>query len=364
MKQGTVMHKKLEDQVHRTVRVKTETNEDRWGLKLWDTIHRLRKLRETGMIRELSVWGFIDGQFVSGVIDELSYIRPNKEPEEALAPTVINKGLPPVQMRTVDSRQKPDRPPEGSRGVLGSPHSLVEQSSRIYISEVKTRGVNRMPYDDSLRSHLVQLMLYHRLLSDIADNKTNPADFFDRYSLRPNFPFSDSLVPQIAAKTNDAYYDAPSESQSDSEETPSSSSAEPESLSMTIPQDLLQLLVSHNSLQQLWPLLTNEIALTMPKGAASIGTELEVRYKYQSEHVDIGSKVFLQDNDTLQAYLNDGMRWWKGEREARGVCVEEAYKCTRCDFAEECDWRKNKIEEATKAHRSRNRNIARTTSVV
>jgi len=52
--------------------------------------------------------------------------------------------------------------------------------------------------------------------------------------------------------------------------------------------------------------------------------------------------------------VDDEMNWWRGKREARGVDIQEAYKCGYCEFADECTWRKTKIEEATETHRTRN----------
>lgn len=331
------MHKTLEDQVHRSVRVDVTTKEDAWGLKIWNIIQGLRALRHGGMTRELEVWGVIDGQIVNGIIDELSYVCPDRE-LEASDPMVIDKTL----------------PAEDSGDVLKTPSA--KKSSRIYLTDIKTRGVQRVPQGASFRPTLIQLMLYHRLLSDLANNRTDPAILFDRYSLQPHDPFSDAFLAQIAAMVEGTLDEVMSKSPRSSEVL-STSSAEPKSSLTTTQQDSVQLLLNHNSLHQLWTLMTDEMALTMPEGAASIGTVLKVEYRGQSDGAVIGTKTFLNDHDVLQSYLADGMRWWKGEREARGVCVEEAYKCGFCEFAQDCDWRKNKIEEATQAHRSRSRSV-------
>ncbi len=83
MKQGSAIHKTLERQVHRTVEVKIKRAEDAWGLKIWNIIQGLRTLQETGITRELELWGMIDGQVVNGIVDELTYMCPDRELEEA-----------------------------------------------------------------------------------------------------------------------------------------------------------------------------------------------------------------------------------------------------------------------------------------
>ena len=354
MRQGSVVHQKLEHEVHRPVRVETKTLADAWGLKIWNNIQGLRTLRETGMTRELSVWGIIEGQVVGGVIDELSYICPDRELEAASGPTAIDKKLPEDQLTIADFfKKRSDSTAEGNRGVLGNSGSLIQKTSSIYLTDVKTRGMRNIPQGASFRPTLMQLMLYHRLLSDQADNRTDPTVLFDRYGLRPNASLSDAFVAQLAAINDEDFDNVPSESPSVSGETQSSSSTEPRSPSTTLPEDIIQLLLSHKSLHQLWTLMTKEFALTMPKGAASIGSVLKVEYRTPTDGSIMGTKTFLHDNELLQAYVEDGLRWWKGEREARGVCVEEAYKCGYCEFAEGCDWRKNKIEAATIGGRRR-----------
>lgn len=355
MTQGTQIHKTLEEQVHRVVTMDVKTKEDGWSLRLWNVIQGLRTLRKTGMTRELEVWGIIDGQVVNGVIDELSCICPDRSLEDLSRPVLINKNLPAGQTRITDHLEpKPESASEGSRGVLRNNLRVSNEMSRIYLTDVKTRRSNTLPRGAAFRPTMMQLMLYHRLLSDSAEKRTDPAVFFDRYSLQANIPFSDALFAQLAAMNNENPDNVPSESLSPSKEA-SSSFTEPELSSTTIAQDTTKVFLSHNSLEQLWTLMMDEIALTMPKGAASIGSVLQVEYRAQDDGNIIGSKTFLHNDNALQTYLEDGMSWWKGEREARGVCVEEAFKCGSCDFAEECDWRKTKIGEATQSYRARTR---------
>lgn len=77
MKQGTTIHKTLEDEVHTTVSVEVATKEDALALRIWNIIQGLCTLREFGMTRELEVWGLVDGELVNGVIDQLSYECPD-----------------------------------------------------------------------------------------------------------------------------------------------------------------------------------------------------------------------------------------------------------------------------------------------
>lgn len=336
MRQGSEVHKILEDQVHQTVAVDITSKEDAWGLRIWNIIQGLKTLRETGMTRELEVWGTVDGLVVNGVIDELSYVCPDSELEEAEEKSdKAAKTLPVDQASITDFL--------GGSTLESSSHNIFQslrsknQSPKIYLTDVKTRGINSIPKGASFRPTLMQLMLYHRFLSDLATNKVNADVLFDRYGLDPDVQFSDSFISQVGSLNE--VFDVPSSSETDP--FPSS-------------QDSMAVLLGHNSLRSLWTFMISEFAHTMPAGLKSIGNVLKAEYRNANDGEIMGAKTFMYDDKRMQEYLDDEMRWWKGERSPQGVCLEEAYKCGFCEFADECDWRKNKIEEATeKMRRSR-----------
>lgn len=373
MKKGSKVHQALEDQVHRTVVMDVQTKEEAWGLRLWNIIHGLQSLRETGMTREMEVWGIIHGQVVNGVIDELSYNCPNRELEETSRLARSTKDALSTGQLTLESFLKQQSAKEPANGSIMSKffkikqsdeagpesennvkklHSSPKELSRIYLTDVKTRAgsVKSMPQGASLRPTLMQLMLYHRLFSDMATGKMNPQTLFNRHGLKPNLPFGDSFISQIAATNTETFYDAPSPSYDSTSEVPLSST-------LTVPQDTIELLLAHNSLQSLWTLMMREFGLTIPDGATNIGDVLKVEYQRQSDGAILGTKTFLYDERVLSAYLEDGLRWWRGERDARGVGVEEAYKCGFCEFADDCEWRKTKVEEAVRVHRERTKSL-------
>ena len=336
MKQGSVVHKTLEDQVHQTVPVDITTKEDAWGLRIWNIIQGLKTLRETGMTRELEIWGTVDGLVVNGVIDELSYICPDQGLEEAEAKSKGSNALPPNQA-TIEDFLGGSTLGNGGSDIFQNLRSRKD-APKIYLTDVKTRGSRSIPKGASFRPTLMQLMLYHRFLSDLATNKVNADIVFERYGLKPDAQFSDSFIAQIGS-LNETFDDV--QSHNDYDSLPST-------------QDSMTVLLAHNSLRSLWPFMISEFSHTMPAGVKSLGNVLKAEYRCADEGEIMGMKTFLYDDKRMQEYLDDEMRWWKGERSAQGVCVEEAYKCGSCEFADDCEWRKNKIVEATeKMRRSR-----------
>ena len=347
MKQGSAVHKVLEDQVHTTVAVAIKSKEESWGLRIWNVTQGLKTLRDTGMTRELEIWGLVDGLVVNGVIDELSYLCPEPELEEFEGSRNTTKNMPAADQRTITEFLGPStRESHGTDVLKKSRSSLPEKPSKIYITDVKTRGTKTVPNAPSFRPTLMQLMIYHRILSDLVTNNVKADVIFDRYELQPDARFSDDFVAQIGSLTEDGLqrFDSPLTSQEDS--------APPSS------QDDMTVLLAHNSLRKLWTLMMQEFARTFSAGVKSIGNVLKAEYRTPTDGAILGNKTFLYDDRVMQEYLDSELRWWKGERPAEGVCIEEAYKCRTCDFFDECSWRRNKIEEATlKARENRKSSV-------
>lgn len=336
MKQGTAAHKVLEDQVHQTVPVKVRTIEDSWGLRIWNVIQGLRSLRETRITREIEVWGVIDGVVVLGCIDELSYQCPDRVLEadatwtDQDADRVEETGLPAVQ-RTLDSYLKS----AGVKDKKSDTGTNPINNQKIYITDVKTRTTKSIPKSIAFRPTYLQLMIYHRLLSDLVCNQVDPNTLFSRFRLDPSAQFTDAFIAEVGNLNHlhNFYQDVPSS------------------------QDSLDLLIEHNTLQSLWELMMQSFQETFPLGRSSIGDVLQAEYRSQGDGSIMGSKTFLVDEPTLQAYLDEEMSWWKGQREAMGVPIEEAYKCRICEFADECEWRNGKVEEAIQNYRRRTKSV-------
>ncbi len=346
MKQGSAVHKVLEDQVHTTVAVDIKSKEEAWGLRIWNVIQGLKTLRDTGMTRELEIWGVVDGLVVNGVIDELSYICPEPELEEAEENRKIVKKMPAADQKTITDFLGPSTLESQGTDLFNKVRfPLPKRPSKIYITDVKTRGTKSIPRAPSFRPTLMQLMLYHRILSNLATNKVNAEVIFDRYELKADVSFSDGFVAQIGSLNEDEFLpsDIPFTPQEDSE-PPSS-------------QDSMTVLLAHNSLRQLWILMIQEFTRTFSAGVKSIGNVLKAEYRTPTDGAILGSKTFLYDDKVMQEYLDSEMRWWRGERAAEGVCIEEAYKCRTCDFFDDCSWRRNKIEEATLKMRERKSSV-------
>lgn len=322
MRQGSKVHQKLEEEVHTTVEVQVLSRVDGFGLKLWNFIHGLRTLRDTGLTRELEIWGVLDGNLVNGVIDYLSHDNPNPEFEFELSQEVEEKK--PQQAKVTAYFTS-------SKASSASPAKAIKDGPKTYLADVKTRGSLHKVSNSMLRPAKIQLLLYHRFLSDIAAGKLDFYKIFRRHGLNPDEPFSDAFLAQMASLHEEIVPETPSSSwETIEDDTKSMCSAETEK-----PDDALR----YKSLRELLFLVKREVNLTFPEGAKSMGSMLRVQYIYRDDGREIGHHDFPVSRSVLDEYLKVYMAWWRGERRATGVDIEEAFKCRSCEFAEVCTWR-------------------------
>jgi exonuclease V len=318
MKEGSRLHQKLEDQVHTTVEVEIATKEDAFGLKVWNIIQGLRTLRDTGLTRELEVWGLVDGNVVNGLIDYLSYQSPSPDFEQQWLSSQGSQTSAEDKSQNKITSFFPSDQPEQTRS---------KKLRKVYLTDVKTRGSKSLPKGAALRPTKVQLYLYHRFLSDMASDKVDFLQVFRRYGLDVDSPFSDAFLAQIGELHDDVFHDSSSAL---------SSTTAPSQQSDT--HDHLK----YRTLHELVPLLRDELRLTFPAGGDSLGSVVTVEYRLRGEEGEcIGSHHIAVDPQVLDQYLGAYMQWWRGERAAKGVEIEDVYKCSYCEFAEICTWRKD-----------------------
>jgi exonuclease V len=324
MKRGSEVHQQLEEEIHVYKPVEVQTKEDRWGLRIWNVIQGLRTLRFMGVTRELDVWGIVDGQVVSGIIDELSIQCPDSEFQEKLDEKDGVEFSTSAQLTITEFFAQ--------RSVSLNARKTTPQDipAKIYVTDTKTRTTPTLPSNSSLRSVRIQLMLYHHLIEQLSQKQVSSAPIFARYKLLPLSPFSDKFMTEMSAVEFNISADVSHFS------SPASMHSE---------------LVSHSNLESLWGLMLSEFAETFPPGALS--PLLHANFRFQADGTVLGGRSFVHDEEDLQRYLADEMKWWRGARPARGVELSEAFKCRICEFADGCEWRKAKEIEMTMGNRRR-----------
>ncbi|GBF63609.1 exonuclease V [Trichophyton mentagrophytes] len=393
MKRGTVVHQKLENEIHTSVPVTVLSKEDAWALRIWNVIYALRTLRDTGITREMEVWGMLDGEIVTGVIDCLSRDRPT------------HADLLPLPTSTYSGVRSTKRLHNTRAGWafehVGQNIPLCEKEG-IYITEVKTRDAarsnRRLPGLDSpsFRPARIQLQLYYHFLTRMVESEdVSVFDIAERYGLKPHAPLSDAFLAQVGS-INDDYFE--NEACSWSQSRPD----EEDASSVSDRLDSLTVLLNHNSLSNLWDLLKENLRLTFLRPSTNTSTDdsagdeqvtllspiLTVSYMAQDRsrsaspttdtdkesedteskdvptdaesgsesgsntptpsethnYTQLGTRSFVFDPESLYPYLIEGLAWWHGRRPAHAIPVSQAWKCQSCDFRGTCSWRRQQFE--------------------
>ncbi|KAI9370812.1 exonuclease V [Aspergillus egyptiacus] len=406
MKQGSTIHKTLEDEIYTTVPVEITTKEDALALRIWNVIQGLRTLREFGITRELEIWGLVDGELVNGVIDQLSYECPDPHLEASAAShyaeiAASRAVMPEYQMsltdyllspaqggKTFDQLSDHEVQPQAAEDPVSSQSSAeLQHLPRIYMTDIKTRGSKSTPTvkSSSFRPTMLQLQLYYHMLNRLVTSDDITIELLaSRYDLDPKKTFTDAFIGEVGS-LNDRFFDALSSLEFDPDYIPtpedaltqrhsSQSSNTTDGDSPKLPpsasQDSTSVLLAHSNLTRLWQLMKDQLRFTFlppvlstTSVAPSIPSEfqprmleayptvlsplLTARYLSSAPNADLdsrvlGSRSFLFDPTSLESYLSDQMSWWKGQRTPRGVEVMEAWKCRICEFQDECEWRQER----------------------
>ena len=83
---------------------------------------------------------------------------------------------------------------------------------------------------------------------------------------------------------------------------------------------------------------------------AALAPDLNVKtliIEYSGQEKDaVFAKMQVEYNeDWLLKNVLKCQEYWLGQRFAQGVDIEDAWKCSLCTFADNCDWRQAKVRE-------------------
>ncbi|KAH7105028.1 exonuclease V a 5' deoxyribonuclease-domain-containing protein [Auriculariales sp. MPI-PUGE-AT-0066] len=169
--QGSVVHKKLERELKPVeVIVRTTTNEEKWAVRLMNLIVCLRALQTLGACREMPVFGFLEGEFVLGVIDEVVRKLPSlpSSPPDVLLEKRARRKARRKQKRSSSAAQTGSDTSPPPPSVLQIPETQASVPKHaLFVLDSKTRGRNLLPLERDTYGTKIQLMIYHRLLSGL-----------------------------------------------------------------------------------------------------------------------------------------------------------------------------------------------------
>ncbi|XP_051891548.1 exonuclease V isoform X2 [Pristis pectinata] len=258
VKTGSSIHLARELEIQDVVPINIESQEDSWGVKLLNFLSMIQFLQTGECVRELPVFGELEGIFLVGVIDELCY----------------------------------------------------NSSGELELHELKTRGQPTLPRAAQRKSYHLQVSVYKLLFEAMIKGQLNKDTIIHHLHLQTERSFGSEVI---------AY-------------------AQKIGLSVNTFGGLLDLIFLN--------LMYTEIPTV---------DILKIEYCYQADASVIGTEVVCFEEEWVKKELKYYCSFWKGQREAKGVDIEEAWKCRTCDFADICQWRKKKAEEAAEKNQANHR---------
>uniref|UniRef100_A0A8C5RGU0 Exonuclease V n=1 Tax=Laticauda laticaudata TaxID=8630 RepID=A0A8C5RGU0_LATLA len=71
---------------------------------------------------------------------------------------------------------------------------------------------------------------------------------------------------------------------------------------------------------------------------------LQIEYIHQETNMLLGSEVITYDHNELMSMSHYFLAYWKGQRDPKGVDIEDTWKCSYCAFVDICDWRRQRAD--------------------
>ncbi|KAF8588910.1 hypothetical protein K439DRAFT_515186 [Ramaria rubella] len=222
LREGHAVHTALEHELHPVqVQVHTTTQEEEWGLRLFNMLSGIETLMLVGKCREFPVMGFIHNHLVFGIIDEINRTsvldEPTgseslKRPSDTSTPCTPRKGnrkrakpgtgsLSPerlLKLNTISSRHWHVTDNEATSSL----RATVIRRGRTHtlrLLDSKTRLSTSLPQHEATLSSRLQLMTYKRLL-DALTSSLPPFDFdhlWGRLGIESQRLFSSSFLEQL-----------------------------------------------------------------------------------------------------------------------------------------------------------------------
>ncbi|GJJ13174.1 hypothetical protein Clacol_007425 [Clathrus columnatus] len=212
LKGGHAVHITLEREIHPDrVKIEVQSEEELWARKFLDMLACIQTLALSGICREFPVVGFVHGQLVAGIIDEIKRAPYTKaDPTADIATDSPPSSPPRSQPNHTDQKRSRGRPRKSSGSQPYNQTSNVSDNSNppklhqkqqhcLFISDSKTRFSRSLPPHSGTLASRLQLMLYRNLLNDLV-SLTTPFDFdrlWQSLRLDPMRTFSASFLAQI-----------------------------------------------------------------------------------------------------------------------------------------------------------------------
>ena len=209
------------------------------------------------------------------------------------------------------------------RGVIDQLQFSLE-SGELVLLDYKTRQSRSLPSVAQKKGNALQLMLYKCLLDSTTCGVTKTELLSKHLHLNRDAVLTSGPVDYIRLC---GLYSAFS-----SNDSSGNSSSEETQLTFGRVANIVSSLV---------------VGLGLP-----LVSSLMVQYEHQGSGEVLGVDSVEYDEVWMRRELEKNLEFWSGERAARGVEVEDAWKCQSCQFKEICVWNLRRRLESSPAART------------
>jgi exonuclease V len=238
MVKGEDIHSDKEAELYELVEVVPKTKEDKILMKLHNTMVALEGFKDSGIAREIPVWGRFNSLKVVGIVDELK-----------------------------------------------------TEDGRLIVADTKTRKSDTLPRIAQSRPTRFQLMAYKELFDEISHGDYKPEDLLHHYG----FTVESSASPEFVQQHKD-----------------------------------------HGIEFEANVLKSAEKAFSMFKEFPIID-KMRVSYEHQDTKKTIGTDEFSFDYEHFWSHCKFCEGFWRGERVAVPVSEYNSWKCSYCQYKDECE---------------------------
>ena len=215
---------------------------------------------------------------------------------------------------------------------------FCKQDCSFILMEHKTRKSSSLPQQEQKRGHYLQLMLYKFILDSFTSGLTNYCNVAKTLGLKLSQILGPGPVEHAyntgLLHNNELIFspdvtsigdNSPQLSQISFPQSSSISPAPTKTNSVSL-EELINIITVH----------TTDLRLPL------VDTLL-LQYIYQENDQVLGVEPVLYDEEWAMKELRSSLSYWCGRREAIGVDIEESYKCSSCQYAPACAWRKKQL---------------------
>ena len=204
-----------------------------------------------------------------------------------------------------------------------------KQSGELTVLDYKTRKTNTLPSAAQKQGHALQLMLYKCMLDGLTCGITKMNLLADHLKLNFSRELTDGVLSYIVRCGLLSLFTESSVAMETGDTV--SEATVVSGVKVTLGE------------------LAGKISRLIVGLDLPLVSSMMVQYMYQETHQEIGMEVVEYDEAWTRRMFKNSLEFWLGEREAKGVDLEELWKCDSCQFKDVCIWKRQKELEQSPA---------------